>query len=112
VLFVVFNNGRHGMCVTRQRRFFEGRVACATYDAVDVALTSRGFAPEDRLWVRKARSAAELTAALADYEKAARPGVLELVLAAEEIPPFAPLLSDAASTYVVRRAGEAAQSAA
>src|SRR6185436_18776180 len=34
VLFVVFNNGKHGMCMTRQQLYFEGRVEASRYDPV------------------------------------------------------------------------------
>ncbi len=93
VLFVVFNNAMHGMCVTRQQKFFDGRLECVRYSPVDVAALARGFGGPDRLWVGKARTKDELAAALRDHAAHAEmPGVLELVLAREEVPPFTPLL--------------------
>jgi acetolactate synthase-1/2/3 large subunit len=93
VLFVVFNNAMHGMCVTRQQTYFEGRLECVRYAPVDVTAVARGLGGPERLWVGRARTKEELGAALAEYAAhAARPGVLELVLAREEIPPFTPLL--------------------
>ena len=37
ILFVVFNNAKHGMCVTRQQVYFQSRIECASYDSVAVA---------------------------------------------------------------------------
>ncbi|HUL68085.1 MAG TPA: thiamine pyrophosphate-binding protein [Burkholderiaceae bacterium] len=93
ILFVIFNNGMHGMCVTRQQTFFEGRLECVRYAPVDVATVARGIADSDRLWVARARTRDELIAALRDHlVHPLRPGVLELVLARQEVPPFTPLL--------------------
>ncbi len=104
ILFVVFNNQKHGMCVTRQKLFFEGRVECAEYSGVDVATASRGLGPREKLWVGRASSRGELAARLAEYDAVAamRPGVLELCLAREEVPPFSPFLDRDAETFVVR----------
>ncbi len=102
ILFVVFNNAKHGMCVTRQHAYFEGRVDCTEYTRVDVAATSRGIGADGRLWVGRAATRGELIDALDEFHASAdRPGVLELVLAQEEIPPFAPFLRADAATYEV-----------
>lgn len=100
ILFVVFNDNQHGMCVTRQRLFFDGRIECARYGAVDVAAVARGLGAADRLWVGRAASPAQLLAQLAAYhaDGGARPGVLEVRLLREELPPFAPFLGDDAET--------------
>lgn len=107
VLYVVFNNQMHGMCVSRQLMFFDARLTCAQYGPVDVAAVSRGLAPADRLWVGSAGSAAELDRLLADYHRdfADRPGVLELRLAREEIPPMTPFVTPDAPTHVVTDSG-------
>jgi acetolactate synthase-1/2/3 large subunit len=102
ILFVVFNNAKHGMCVTRQQAYFEGRVDCTEYTRVDVAATARGLGSEGRLWVGRAATRGELIDALEEFQASVdRPGVLELVLAREEIPPFAPFLRADAPTYEV-----------
>ncbi len=108
VLFVVFNNGKHGMCVTRQQVHFDSRVECASYQPVDVAAVVRGLAPPDRLWVGRAASADQLATGLADYHRGhlGGPGVLELCLAREEIPPFAPFLAADAATFVLPRTAQ------
>jgi acetolactate synthase-1/2/3 large subunit len=93
ILFVIFNNNMHGMCATRQQLFFDSRIEAVRYVPLDVAQVARGLGPPERLWVAAAATAAELAAALDDYRgHGAGPGVLELRLGAEEVPPFTPLL--------------------
>jgi acetolactate synthase-1/2/3 large subunit len=104
VLFVVFNDNQHGMCVTRQRLFFDARLEASRYAELDVAAVARGLGAPGRLWVGSAGTRAELLTRLAEYhaDGARRPGVLEVRLAREEMPPFAPFLSGDAETFVVR----------
>lgn len=99
ILFVVFNNGKHGMCVTRQQLYFAGRIESSRYDRVDVATLARGLGPAERLWVGRATTRAELCAALDTYygAHARLPGVVELELPVDEVPPFAPFLAAAES---------------
>jgi acetolactate synthase-1/2/3 large subunit len=93
ILFVIFNNSMHGMCVTRQQTFFEGRLECVRYGAVNVSTLARAFGGPDRLWVWRASTKDELLAGLREHvAHAFRPGVLELILAREEVPPFTPLM--------------------
>ncbi|HEX4461019.1 MAG TPA: thiamine pyrophosphate-binding protein [Polyangia bacterium] len=101
VLFVVFNDNQHGMCVTRQRLYFDARLECSRYATVDIAAVARGLGP-GRLWVGSASSPAQLLAQLAAYhaDGGARPGVLEVRLQREEMPPFAPFLPEDAETCV------------
>lgn len=100
VLFVVFNNGMHGMCVTRQQLFFGGRLECSQYPAISVAEAARGLGPPDRLWIGSAGTALELKKLLEDNSCwAGRPGVLELRLCREEMPPFTPFLPADEPTY-------------
>jgi acetolactate synthase-1/2/3 large subunit len=106
ILFVVFNNAKHGMCVTRQGVYFEGRVEASAYERADLATVARGLADPSRLWVGRATTAARLREALDAYERSpGRPGVLELVLMQEEMPPFAPFLRQDHPTYAVARPG-------
>ncbi len=104
ILFVVFNNAKHGMCVTRQSVYFKGRVESSEYERVDIATVARGLGDPARLWVGRAATAEQLRHELAAYDQAkpARPGVLELVLMREEVPPFAPFLQPDHPTYAVR----------
>jgi acetolactate synthase I/II/III large subunit len=95
ILFVVFNNNMHGMCAVRQQLFFESRFECVRYGSLDIAGVARGLAGPDRLWVGSAGNVRELHQALGQYYGASapeRPGLLELRLAREEMPPFVPFL--------------------
>jgi acetolactate synthase-1/2/3 large subunit len=102
ILYVIFNNSMHGMCVTRQQLYFEDRIESSTYGYVDVAQVARGLASPKRLWVGKATTVSELEAALQEYVKTGdRPGVLEIVTAREQLPPFVPFLPAGASTQAM-----------
>ncbi|WP_424210790.1 thiamine pyrophosphate-binding protein [Streptomyces sp. BI20] len=101
ILYVVFNNAMHGMCVTRQQTFFDGRVEAVRYTPADIAGVARGLGGPDRLWVASAEDRDGLDKALLDWADRSReadraghglPGLLELRLAQEEVPPFTPFL--------------------
>ncbi len=103
ILFVVFNNAAHGMCVTRQDLMFNGRHEATSYDRVSIATTARGLGPYNRLWVGRASTRAEMARMIAQYEaQSPMTGVLELVLEREEMPPFAPFLKPDAPKVSVR----------
>jgi acetolactate synthase-1/2/3 large subunit len=100
ILFVVFNNGMHGMCVTRQQLYFDGRIECSRYSPISVARIAQGLGAPDRLWVGSAGTTEELAELLRQSPCwASRPGVLELRLQREEMPPFTPFLPADAPTY-------------
>ncbi len=100
ILFVVFNNGMHGMCVTRQQLFFDGRIEASRYPAVSVVDMARGLGSPDRLWTGCADATEDLDGLLLAYrDRADGPGVLELRLGREQIPPFTPFLPAHAPTY-------------
>ncbi len=105
ILYVVFNNNMHGMCLARQRLFFEGRIEASTYSPFSVAQVARGLGPENKLWVSQASSASELKSRLEEYKQNLdKPGVLELRISQEELPPFTPFLAtDAPTTTLLRR---------
>jgi acetolactate synthase-1/2/3 large subunit len=106
ILFVVFNNGMHGMCVTRQQLFFEGRVEGSRYPAISVAEMARGLGSPSGLWVGSAETTDQLEEQLADFGSLGdRPGVLELRLGQEQIPPFTPFLAADAPVYQADLAG-------
>jgi acetolactate synthase-1/2/3 large subunit len=108
ILFVVFNNAMHGMCVTRQQLYFGGRIECSRYSPISVAKVARGFGPSDRLWVGSASTIKELNEVLMDSPCwVDRPGVLELRLHHEEMPPFTPFLPADAPTYCAVAGGVA-----
>lgn len=102
ILFVVFNNNMHGMCVARQQMFFESRLECVRYAPVDIAQIAQGFGTTDRLWVGSAGTVDELRYQLDDYKNYPDiPGVLELRLLYEEMPPFTPFLPDHVPTIPI-----------
>jgi len=103
ILFVVFNNAAHGMCVTRQDLFFAGRHEATRYDRVAIATAARGLGNSERLWVGRARTRGEMEELLAEYRaRGPMTGVLELELLREEVPPFAPFLGPDAPTVIAR----------
>lgn len=95
ILFIVFNNNMHGMCAVRQQLYFESRYECVNYrNPVDFPALARALGDSDQLWIGRAESAAELETALHDYYAGPTlPGLLEICLGVEEIPPFLPFLS-------------------
>ncbi len=99
ILFVVFNNNKHGMCLTRQKLLFEGREECVSYARLDADTMARGLGSEETLWTGRANTPEELQSLLAEYDNwKGGPGVLELKLPVEEMPPFAPFLPADAKT--------------
>ncbi|MFC9928960.1 thiamine pyrophosphate-binding protein [Streptomyces sp. NPDC127190] len=104
ILYVVFNNGMHGMCATRQQTFFDSRITAVDYRPADVCTVARGLGTPDRLWVASAGTRAELVRHLDDHAlDGRRPGVLELRLPVEEMPPFASFLPADEPTVSVPR---------
>ena len=103
ILFVVFNNNKHGMCLTRQNLLFEGREECVSYGRVDADTLARGLGQSSELWTGRATNSAELQELLAGYaEWEGGPGVLELKLPEEEMPPFAPFLASDDKTQLAQ----------
>ncbi|NEO18533.1 MULTISPECIES: thiamine pyrophosphate-binding protein [unclassified Moorena] len=102
ILFIVFNNNMHGMCVTRQQLFFESRLECVRYAPVNIAVIARGLGTPDRLWVGSAGTVDELQDQLKDYRNHTDiPGVLELRLLREEMPPFTPFIPESVPTIPI-----------
>ena len=102
ILYIVFNNGMHGMCATRQQQYFDSRITAVGYAPADVRTVARGLGAPDRLWVASAGTRAELVRHLDDHRLNSHlPGVLELRLPVEEIPPFASFLATDEPTVAV-----------
>jgi acetolactate synthase-1/2/3 large subunit len=102
ILYVIFNNNMHGMCAMRQQLYFDSRLECVSYAPIDVAGVARGFGDSRSLWVGSAATEDELRRQLAEYMKNSNlPGVLELRLAREELPPFTPFLPESAVTIPI-----------
>ena len=96
ILFIIFNNNRHGMCVTRQQQYFSHRVTASTYGTLDVAKTVRGLGNKNRLWVACAKTPIDLQIQLTEYcqKFSDKPGVLEIKINIDEVPPFIPFLME------------------
>jgi acetolactate synthase-1/2/3 large subunit len=95
ILFIVFNNNKHGMCVTRQKLFFGGRIASTTYKEVHIAQAASGLGNGESLFVREALRREELEDALSAYLSCRpMPGVIELKIDIEEMPPFTPFAKE------------------
>ena len=93
ILYVVFNNNQHGMCTTRQQLYFEGRLECVSYPCVDIAQIARGLGNSQSIWTGQASSLDELQDCLRDYRQHMEvPGVLDLRISREEVPPFTAFL--------------------
>lgn len=98
VLWVIFNNNQHGMCVTRQQIYFDGRIEGNTYSTINIAQIARGFGETDALWCGCASTPGELNHALQRYFAGPRrPGVLELKISDASLPPFMPFLQHRAT---------------
>lgn len=96
ILFVVFNNNRHGMCVTRQELFFAGRKENTIYQDVNISAISSGLSKSDQVKIFQVRTVSELHQALSAYQQASHlPAVLELIMNVEEMPPFTPFSLEA-----------------
>lgn len=95
ILFVVFNNAGHGMCVTRQHLYFEGRKTASAYHDFSAAEIAQGLAGEYPCFVSSVETISALHSALDRYmANPDQPGVLEIRNYKEEWPPFAPFFKD------------------
>jgi acetolactate synthase I/II/III large subunit len=95
ILFIIFNNNMHGMCATRQKLFFESRIECSSYAPINVESVARGFGERSQLWSGRAKNTYELVDNLDEYGmQVDLPGVLEILISNDEIPPFTPFISD------------------
>lgn len=95
ILWVIFNDSQHGMCTTRQRRFFDGRIHATRYSPVDFTTVVKGLAGDNPVWLARADSPSATSQKLQEYLnlESRMPGVLELEISVEEEPPFYPLMA-------------------
>jgi len=93
ILWVIFNDSQHGMCTSRQRFLYQSRLTCAQYNSVNFQGIAQGLAGETELWTARVHDNIHLNRKLAEYLSLPikTPGVIELVINKEEIPPFFPL---------------------
>jgi len=95
ILYVVFNNASHGMCVTRQQLYFEGRRVCSTYHEFSAAQVGRGLAGNLPFFSESVESLSDLESALDHYRnRLEMPGIIEIQNYKEEWPPFAPFYKE------------------
>ncbi|MGR9014279.1 MAG: thiamine pyrophosphate-binding protein [Gammaproteobacteria bacterium] len=97
ILYIIFNNNMHGMCAVRQQLYFDARYINVNFEnEVDFIGLARSLDSNSSLWTQRVTSVAELTAALhAYYAEHTGPGVLEICLGQEEIPPFLSFMTPA-----------------
>lgn len=95
ILFVIFNNNQHGMCVTRQQLYFNNRITAATYSQVNIAQLIQGVGNKKKLWTACVEDRESLQDVLYDYYSyhSGKTGVLEIKMAINEMPPFQPFLA-------------------
>ena len=97
VTFVLFNNNAHAMCVTREQLFYDDLYSYNRFGPANLgaglAAMFPGLASVD------VRDAADLPGALRVALDTARPSVVSIECAADEIPPFAPFLGEAAAHH-------------
>lgn len=93
ILWVVFNNNQHGMCVTRQQLYFDGRIEGNRYTQVNIAQIARGIGGPSQLWCRSVTRLSDLDQALQDYlARSPGPGLLEIKIHDPTLPPFMPFV--------------------
>jgi acetolactate synthase-1/2/3 large subunit len=90
ILWIVFNNNMHGMCVTRQHLYFETRIEGNLYSQINIHEIVKGFGSSNQLWSACANNTSECETYLNQYtqEHANKPGILELKISQEEMPPI------------------------
>ncbi|MBW8636168.1 thiamine pyrophosphate-binding protein [Hoeflea sp. WL0058] len=95
ILWVIFNDSQHGMCTTRQRKLFDGRIHATRYSQVDFVTMVSGLAGDNQIWLARADSQAAVSRRLQEYLQIEPrvPGMLELEISTEEVPPFFPFMS-------------------
>ncbi|MEB3032588.1 thiamine pyrophosphate-binding protein [[Mycobacterium] nativiensis] len=96
VLFVLLNNNAHGMCVTRERLFYDGLHSYNRYTPSHLGAGLASMFPG--LNAIETADAGGFGAALRTALAHDGPSVVSVECAADEIPPFAPFLSAAAPT--------------
>jgi acetolactate synthase-1/2/3 large subunit len=91
ILFIIFNNNKHGMCATRQKLFFENRVISATYADVHPAQAVQSLCDAPQLICYRCVTTKQLETALENYAaNNEKTFVIEIVVSQDDIPPFIP----------------------
>lgn len=103
ILWLVFNNNKHGMCTTRQETYFEDRIESSTFSAeVCISSVAKGLGASGGLRVWKVTTLKELESALRQYFSfgCVGPGLIEMMIEIDELPPFTPFIEAMSDHYV------------
>ncbi len=104
ILFIIFNNNKHGMCKTRHELFFDNRVIGSDYQEVNIANSMRYLCNSSQLWSVCVEDASELQKALQDYfaNNLRKTGIIEIKISTDEMPPFIPFLEASRSNQILK----------
>jgi acetolactate synthase-1/2/3 large subunit len=94
VTFVLFNNNAHAMCVTREQLFYDDLYSYNRFSPAHLGAGLAAMFP--RLLSVDVEAIGELTAAMKAALEVHGPAVVSIECAADEIPPFAQFLANAA----------------
>jgi acetolactate synthase-1/2/3 large subunit len=94
VTFVLFNNNAHAMCVTREQLFYDDLYSYNRFSPAHLGAGLAAMFP--RLLSVNVEAIAELPAAMKAALQVDGPSVVSIECAADEMPPFAPFLANAA----------------
>lgn len=103
ILWLVFNNNKHGMCTTRQETYFEDRIESSTFsNEVCISSIAKGLGVDGGLRVWKVKTLNELEGALRQYFSFGfvGPGLIELMVEIDELPPFTPFIEAMSENYM------------
>ena len=103
ILWLVFNNNKHGMCTTRQETFFKERIESSTFNnEICISTIAKGLGIDGGLRVWKVHTLNELESALKKYFSlgVVGPGLIELMITIDELPPFVPFIEAKSNHYV------------
>jgi acetolactate synthase-1/2/3 large subunit len=99
VTFVLFNNNAHAMCVTREQLFYDDLYSYNRFSPAHLGTGLAAMFP--RLLSVEVEAVAELPAAMKTALEVDGPSVVSIECAADEMPPFAPFLANAAPRVAV-----------
>jgi acetolactate synthase-1/2/3 large subunit len=94
VTFVLFNNNAHAMCVTREQLFYDDLYSYNRFSPAHLGAGLAAMFP--RLLSVDVEAIGELPAAMKAALEVDGPSVVSIECAADEMPPFAPFLANAA----------------
>ncbi len=96
IIWFIFNNQQHGMCVTRQKLYFENRQESSGYShAIAFSTVVQGLGLNEHTHSHSVAQEHDLKRVLTNYlaKPPYTPCVIELLIKDNEIPPFTPFLA-------------------